>query len=681
MNTTGVSFKVEALPVGWEQLDSMARAAALLAHEERVLAAQSQAAAAAVAALTREQVESAASARLAAAADKARAEALGVSTHQLGKLAGGMDAAGYAAGNLRFQMFDVGQSLAMGMNPMMVLAQQGPQVAQAFTQASQAGAGMGATIKAALGPLAAAGPIMLAVAPAVLAAGAAYLYLSAQLEEAEEKATKMAATASIAAEANATWKSGTRDLADEIGLLSGDLDKYDIAGRKLSEGVDAAAAKQRAALDTRLRDADAAIVAARAEEKGIVAALEHKRAIEEQIAAFEDRVAARKGDVATVILAREAADKLAAADRLAAKAAQDAAAAERRKEAARLAAIAAGEAELRYAKLRLAVTQMEIDYEGRRLDDERFAPPPVSEWEALANQIDQLVPQKTLTDMEKLAELSARVTEALGGNKLSADQAAALQAQIGTASTAISAASPSGTAGTAGKVGQALSSPLSAAASLHPIAQAVYAGLQSAANMQDGSSVFTEAADMIQSALGNLGAFVESAFAAAGDIIANAPRMLVEALPEILQAIIDGIPMLVESIAEMATGLITALAEALPQILPDLVILLGQVFIGAAPMIAIALATALLDPAFYVAIAEAFAEGLAKALSTDARGEEQILGTGATAGGGFSLFGVQLASDTKVTGSSKQSIFIEAGDLWGDFTREIGIESGKLGRT
>lgn len=139
--------------------------------------------------------------------------------------------------------------------------------------------------------------------------------------------------------------------------------------------------------------------------------------------------------------------------------------------------------------------------------------------------------------------------------------------------------------------------------------------------------------------------------------------------------------MLVESIAEMATGLITALAEALPQILPDLVILLGQVFIGAAPMIAIALATALLDPAFYVAIAEAFAEGLAKALSTDARGEEQILGTGATAGGGFSLFGVQLASDTKVTGSSKQSIFIEAGDLWGDFTREIGIESGKLGRT
>ena len=720
--TIAVEMKADALGLSVAQLRAMeaatsqaaaseeraaAEAAQLAAALSAVSAAEERAAteaaqlAAHAASLSADERQLAASIREATAAAEMNAKALGLTGSQYSQLTAakakakaeqdrltasmaagskGMDAAGYAAGNLRFQMFDVGQSLAMGMNPMMVLAQQGPQVAQAFTQAGQAGSSMGATIKAALGPLAAVGPIMLAVAPAVLAAGAAYLYLSTQLEEAEEKATKMAATASIAADANATWKSGTRDLADEIGLLSGELDKYDIAGRKLSEGVDASAAKQRLALATRLRDADAAVKSARAEEKGIVAALEHKRAIEAQIAAFEVRVAARKGDVATIILAREEADKLAEAERLAAKAAEAAAAAERRKEAARLAAIEAGEAELRYAKLRLAVTKMEIDYEGRRFDDERFAPPPVSEWEALANQIDQLVPQKTLSDMEKLAELSARVTEALAMGKLTPDQAKALLAQIDTTGTAISAANVPSTAGTAGKVGQALSSPLSAVASLHPIAEAVYAGLQSAANMQDGSSVFTEAADLITSALGNLGAFVESAFAAAGDIIANAPRMLVEALPEILQAVADGIPMLAQSVADMALGLVEALAEVLPQIIPELVIVLAQVFIGAVPMIALALASAVLDPAFYEAIGEAFVRGIEAAFERIGNvGEDlgQTLGTGTTAGGGFQLFGLPVVPAT----TSSSSVVIQPGDLWGDFTRSIGIEAGKLGRT
>lgn len=654
MSTTGVSFKIEAQAPASETLDGLARAAEHARASEAQLAAQMKAVNAATVG----------HANVVQAAAK------------------GMDAAGYAAGNLRFQMYDVGQSLAMGMNPMMVLAQQGPQVAQAFTQASQAGAGMGATIKAALGPLAAAGPIMLAVAPAALAAGAAYLYLSDQLEKAEEKAAKMASTASIAADANATWKSGTRDLADEIGLLTGEFDKYDIAGRKLSEGVDAAAAKQRYALAVRLRDADAAIVVARAEEEGIVAALDHKRAIEQQIVLFEERVAARKGDVATIILAREKADELAAADKLAAKAAQDAAAAERRKEAARLAAIAAGEAELRYAKLRLAVTQMEIDYEGRRLDDERFAPPPVSEWEALANQIDALVPQKTLSDLEKLAALSERVTEAVGMGKLTSDEAAALMGQIDSASSAVSAANAPSTAGVAGKVGQAVSDPLSALVGADPtgIAAAVLAGLRSAAAMQDGESVFTQAADLINAAMGNLGDFVASAFTAAGDIIANAPKLLVESVPEILRAVADGIPALAESVASMATGLIEALAEVLPQIIPDLVIVLGQVFIGAVPMIAVALASAILDPAFYEAIGEAFVRGIESAFDRIGKvGEDlgQTLGTGTTAGGGFQLFGLPIVPAQ----SSKSSVVIQPGDLWGDFMRAIEVEAGKLGRT
>ena len=671
MSTTGVSFKVEAQTPAADTLEGLARAAEHARLAEAQLGAQMKAV----------NVATVGHASAVQAAAK------------------GMDAAGYAAGNLRFQMIDVGQSLAMGMNPMMILAQQGPQVAQAFTQASQAGATMGGTIKAALGPLAVALPVVTVAAVGLAlayqgltadardnervmkAAGMGAKFTADMMDDAESSARRLAlitagttreaiassdAWADVVAaykeatkESDALIESNMRILASKgvpdswevaiggvsrgMGDLADAIDRVDggIAGLAVNTGLFAFLTtamdglststeemKQEtyAAIGAQLQQRAAAIIATQAK-------IEEREATKNQTEAHRKGTTARKEHTLTLQQEREALEKLT------------------------LAWIASAAAEM---------------------DAERFAPPPVSEWEALANQIDALVPQKTLSDMEKLAELSARVTEALGGGKLSADQAAALQAQIDTTGTAISSATPTGTAG---KVGQALSSPLAAAASFHPIAQAVLAGLQSMANMKDGGSVFTEAADLIQSALGNLGAFVESAFAAAGDIIANAPRMLVEAVPEILKAIINGIPMLIESIAAMATGLVTALAEALPQILPDLVILLGQVFIGAAPMIAIALATALLDPAFYVAIAEAFADGLAKAMSTDARGEEQFLGSGTTAGGGFSLFGIQLASDTKPSANSKQSIFIEAGDLWGDFSKTLGFETSPLGRT
>tara|TARA_R110000868_G_scaffold122400_1_gene324239 strand:- start:2845 stop:4869 length:2025 start_codon:yes stop_codon:yes gene_type:complete len=674
MSTTSVSFKVEAQTPAADTLEGLARAAEHARMAEAQLGAQMKA---------------------------VNAATVG-HANTVQAAAKGMDAAGYAAGNLRFQMFDMAQGLAAGMDPMMVLAQQGPQAAQALRAAGEAGSTMGATIKAALGPLAVALPVV-----AVAAAGLAIAYqgLTAESESAADAQAALAmglshteeltreATRSTARlqlimagaskeaiaaadtfystgdayreatkESDAliasnvklltlkgvpdSWEEAIGGVSRGMGDLADAIDRVDggISGLAVNTGFFAFLTSAMDGVSTSTKELE------RETQAAVVGQLQMRDATED----------VRRGRAAEA----NATHKQTEASKAHRKAAKE-------------------EVETLQAQAR-ALQQLTLGWiasAAAEMDAERFAPPPVSEWEALANQIDQLVPQKTLDDMDKLAALSERVTEALAMGKLTPDQAKALLAQIDTTGTAITASNVPSTAGTAGKVGQALSSPLAAAASFHPIAQAVLAGLQSAANMKDGNSVFTEAADLITTALGNLGAFVESAFAAAGDIIANAPRMLVEAVPEILQAIIDGIPMLVESIAEMATGLITALAEALPQILPDLVILLGQVFIGAAPMIAIALATALLDPAFYVAIAEAFAEGLAKALSTDARGEDQILGTGATAGGGFSLFGVQLASDTKASGNSKQSIFIEAGDLWGDFTREIGIESGKLGRT
>jgi hypothetical protein len=104
----------------------------------------------------------------------------------------GMKSAAAAGQNLRFQMADVFTSLAGGMNPLMVLAQQGPQIAEAFGGASKSAD----VLKAALGPAAGLGGVVLALAPAVLAAGGAFLYLNAQLKEAEAtaKAASDAAT-------------------------------------------------------------------------------------------------------------------------------------------------------------------------------------------------------------------------------------------------------------------------------------------------------------------------------------------------------------------------------------------------------------------------------------------------------------------------------------------------------
>lgn len=676
MSTTGVSFKVEAQTPAASTLEGLARAAEHARVAEAQLGAQMKA---------------------------VNAATVG-HANTVQAAAKGMDAAGYAAGNLRFQMFDVGQSLAMGMNPMMVLAQQGPQVAQAFTQASQAGAGMGATIKAALGPLAAAMPIV-----AVAAAGLAMAYqgLTAQSESAADAQAALAMGLSHTEELT---REATRSTA-RLQLIMAGASKEAIAAadtfystgdayREATKESDALIASNMKLLTLKgvpdsweeaiggvsrgmgdLADAIDRVdggISGLAVNTGLFAFL--TSAMDGVSTSTKELERETQAAIAGQLEMRNATEDVRRAKSAEANASHKQTEASK---AHRKAVKEEVETLQAQAEALSKLTALWIAAAAAEMDAERFAPPPVSEWEALANQIDQLVPQKTITDMERLAELSARVTEALGGNKLSADQAAALQAQIGSASAAISAATPAGRSAAAGKVGQAMSSPLSAAAGADPtgIAAAVLAGLQSAAGMQDGASVFTDAADLITSAFGNLGAFVESAFAAAGDIIANARRLLVDALPAILQAVADGIPLLAQSVADMATGLFEALAEALPQIIPELVIILGQVFIGAVPMIALALASAILDPAFYEAIGEAFVRGIEAAFERIGNvGEDlgQTLGTGTTAGGGFQLFGLPVVQPTA---SASSSVVIQPGDLWGDFTRAIGIEASKLGRT
>lgn len=122
---------------------------------------------------------------------KGHTTALGAATQSTGELRG-------AATNLRFQIFDVVQQVSAGQNPLMILNQQGFQIAQVFTQ----GAGVMATFTAALGPLgglftaavAAAGPLLVIIAALVTV----YAVFSNASMDIEERTTG-AADAAVAA--------------------------------------------------------------------------------------------------------------------------------------------------------------------------------------------------------------------------------------------------------------------------------------------------------------------------------------------------------------------------------------------------------------------------------------------------------------------------------------------------
>ena len=72
--------------------------------------------------------------------------------------------------NLSRQFADIGVTAAMGMNPLMILIQQGPQIADAFAMAKTQGLGFTAVLRGMLATLA---PLLIAIWPLIIVAGAA----------------------------------------------------------------------------------------------------------------------------------------------------------------------------------------------------------------------------------------------------------------------------------------------------------------------------------------------------------------------------------------------------------------------------------------------------------------------------------------------------------------------------
>ena len=165
------------------------------------------------------KAETAATAAATVAA-KGHAAALKGTTASSASLAG-------ASTNLRFQLFDVVQQVSAGQNPLMILNQQGFQIAQVFTQGGSA-AGIFA---GALGPLApilagivaAAGPVLVVIAAMVTAYS---VFANAAMQVAEE--TTGARDAAI-------------DAADKIKGTKSDMEEGRKAWERFRDTVEQAA--------------------------------------------------------------------------------------------------------------------------------------------------------------------------------------------------------------------------------------------------------------------------------------------------------------------------------------------------------------------------------------------------------------------------------------------------------
>lgn len=567
--------------------------------------------------------------------------------------AAGMGAAAHQAQSLQFQLFDIGQGLVSGVNPLVILAQQGPQVAQSFMGAAKATD----VLKAALAPLGAAlavvAPVLVAIAPAAIAAGAAYLYFSNELENAEAKAAKFAATAQRMQEAHAGIESAMGDTADRIKVLSGEYTSEELAAERRIEALKEAT-------------------------RATIATMEADGASAEAIRAVSDQEAVRIGQITQVVelldekerrekAATAAAKSAAAADRAAAKAALERAAAEKSRES--------------YDRTHLEVTQKLLALEGQLFDAEVFPHLPVSEFERLGNAIAEMFPAQVLTDAEKLAGYLDEIALLYATGELSPEQAASLQASATAAGLpSMSAAAIATTA--AG----AVSDPLSAVASINPIAAAIVAGVQAAAT---GGSVITEAADTVLLAVQSIDEVVERAIDAAIMLITEVPGALIESLPDLLRAVAEGIPRLIGAVAQAIPNMLIALVEAIPAMLPDLVLAFIEAILIATPAVVVALTAAIVDvftdPETYRAIADAFVHGIERMFE---RLGELLAPVGEAAGDAGDWLAqagrdVSTALDpgaAKSTAGRHTTLRLDGRDFLSDFVKSIDIESGPSGR-
>lgn len=247
-------------------------------------------------------------AEAAAALASATPEALGETSDAADNAAKSVSNLSGRVMTLRYNLADVGQQLAGGANPFMVLMQQGPEIAGALGDATEAAEVLKGAFGGIVTTLAPAATMLAGVAVAAAALGTAMLVLKNATEEADEAngrlSARMGETAARAARLQEGFAAAAaavgdlrRETADaELGLLelTGQIDRFTAAATRQKKalkentdatvltlsGIEQAARAEREAAEANLRNTSilTGMTAAQIEAAG--AAVESARARE-----------------------------------------------------------------------------------------------------------------------------------------------------------------------------------------------------------------------------------------------------------------------------------------------------------------------------------------------------------------------------------------------------------------
>lgn len=170
------------------------------------------------------QTAEAGAARASAAAKVEAARGSQTLAMDLDGLDGSAQRSSQGLASIAMQMPDVIAGLASGQSAVTVFLQQGLQVAQS-------------NLHSLLPLLAAVGPALAVVGTAAAALGGVYLYLADSVEEAEEAMARSAAAATAMQDAHGKLGDVMLSLSDEVGLLTGAIDREAIAQRRRDQTI------------------------------------------------------------------------------------------------------------------------------------------------------------------------------------------------------------------------------------------------------------------------------------------------------------------------------------------------------------------------------------------------------------------------------------------------------------
>jgi len=503
------------------------------------------------------------------------------------------------------QAQDVGIQLAMGANPLMILVQQGGQIATAVQQAG----GLSATF-------AAMAPVVTALAPVVAGLAASFILFAAplalanhELDKMTEKADKAAAAAQRLADSRKSWTDQRDEIVLQVRVAAKEITEAEAAYQRASQAYSTARRSTQAILAEAVRAAEGVDPNARTSAPAS-ATFQARKALEEYNAATE-RGATLAGMLAEKrILEANGTGKAGDAAKAAAKATKEHESAIR----SLLRAMEDQERILRAmaeAALALRLSRGEITDDAYQLARSRLAAPDL---ERLGRQTAQAEADRQSSAGDEWTKLRQALTAQTFATEENTNRMAVAQRAAGIA--AIAAGGPGAVMGAVSSAG--------------PWGAIIAALVELVRNFESIGNMFNDFTKSVQDGIRNLPATI-------ADNLGNWLQTGIESasiVPDFIAGLVDALPTILETIAGSTGTLVAALVDAL---------------IVQMPQVVVAFLVALLNPATWIEAGKAFVEGLFSSL----RDSNAMGATGSAFGGMFWSSTAKETAKQMASGASK----------------------------